>query len=89
MSFLRGHHPPWEPRLGDLRRSYLTGGDLPRCVPGGIRGVTSDPAMGRLGINLDQVSATLETEGIATFTDAFIALMGVLAAKVDDLVQAR
>ncbi len=39
-----------------------------------------------LGIDLDEVSAALETEGVDSFTQAFGALRGVLAAKAAALV---
>lgn len=42
--------------------------------------------LARLGINLDAVSAALEDEGIESFTHAFAALHGVLAAKAAALV---
>jgi len=38
-----------------------------------------------LGIDLDEVSATLETEGVSSFIQAFTALSGVLAAKATAL----
>ncbi len=42
--------------------------------------------LARLGIDLDEVSATLETEGIHSFIQAFTALSGVLAAKAAALI---
>ena len=39
-----------------------------------------------LGIDLDEVSAALETEGVDSFTQAFGALSGALAAKAAALV---
>jgi transaldolase len=40
----------------------------------------------RLGIDLDEISATLETEGVSSFIEAFSALNGVLAAKAANLI---
>ena len=42
--------------------------------------------LGQVGIDLDAVSAALEDEGIESFTQAFAALRGVLAAKAAALV---
>ena len=42
--------------------------------------------LGQVGIDLDVVSAALEDEGIESFTQAFAALRGVLAAKAAALV---
>lgn len=42
--------------------------------------------LARLGIDLDEVSATLETEGINSFIQAFTARSGVLAAKAAALI---
>ncbi len=39
-----------------------------------------------LGIDLDEVSAALETEGVTSFIQAFTALSGVLAAKANALI---
>lgn len=43
--------------------------------------------LGRVGVDLNDVSATLETEGITSFSASFNALMGVLAAKAETLVR--
>lgn len=40
----------------------------------------------RLGIDLDEVSAALEAEGVSSFIQSFRALRGVLAAKTAALV---
>ncbi len=42
--------------------------------------------LARLGIDLDEVSATLEAEGVSSFIQAFSALSGVLAAKATVLI---
>ncbi len=39
----------------------------------------------QLGVDLDEVSTSLEAEGVASFTASFNALMGVLAAKAETL----
>lgn len=41
--------------------------------------------LGSFEVDLEEVSTTLETEGVATFTAAFKALMGVLSAKAETL----
>ncbi len=43
--------------------------------------------LARLGIDLDAVSAALEDDGIESFTQAFAALRGVLAAKAAALAE--
>ncbi len=43
--------------------------------------------LGRVGVDLSEVSTTLETEGITSFSTSFNALMGVLEAKGETLVR--
>jgi len=61
-----GGQSPW---IDDLKRSYVTGGELQRLVDSGIRGVTSNPTiMARAieaGSDYDQQFGTLVSDGSA------------------------
>lgn len=68
--------------------SFQDHGTLTRTIDRGLD-ETHDvlDRLGRVGVDLNDVSATLETEGITSFSTSFNALMGVLAAKAETLVR--
>jgi transaldolase len=81
---------PW---LYNLTRPYLRDGTRTRFVDDGIRGVTANPTIfakaraSHVGLDMDDVSLTLEDQGVTGFHESFARVLDTLNTKTRQLAR--